>query len=165
MAQQIHAEVSEKGYDADRGTFVQYYGSKEVDAALLLLPRVGFVTWDDARAVGTVRAVQEDLEQDGFLRRYRNEHSTDGLQGREGVFLACSFWLVDALKATGRDAEAKALFEKLLALRNDVGMLSEEYDVAGGRHLGNTPQAFSLVGLVNSARHLSDGKVGTEAPE
>jgi GH15 family glucan-1,4-alpha-glucosidase len=164
MAQQIHSEVSEKGFDSERGTFVQYYGTKEVDAALLLLPRVGFVSWDDPRAIGTVRAVQADLEQDGFLRRYRNEQGADGLSGGEGVFVACSFWLVDALKATGRDEEATALFEKLLALRNDVGMLSEEYDVAGSRHLGNTPQAFSLVGLVNSARHLADGHVGTHAP-
>jgi GH15 family glucan-1,4-alpha-glucosidase len=152
---QIHADVCAHGYDSGRNTFTQYYGSAGLDAALLLIPRVGFLPYDDPRVIGTVDAVQKDLCQDGFLLRYRPEHEgVDGLPGGEGVFLACSFWLVEALHAIGRETEATALFERLLELRNDVGMLSEEYDPATGRQLGNTPQAFSLVGLVNAARHL-----------
>jgi GH15 family glucan-1,4-alpha-glucosidase len=105
--------------------------------------------------VGTVTAVQRELDQDGFLLRYRTDGGVDGLPGDEGAFLACSFWLADALAGIGRRAEAEALFTRLLGLRNDLGLLSEEYDVAADRHLGNTPQAFSHVGLVNTARHLS----------
>ncbi|KJK48669.1 glucoamylase [Lentzea aerocolonigenes] len=152
---EIHQEVCERGYDADRGTFTQYYGSDEVDAALLLLPRVGFLPWNDSRVKGTVEAVREDLVRDGLVLRYRTTGEVDGLPGTEGAFLACSFWLADALHATGRRQDAEQLFERLLRLRNDVGMLSEEYDVEAGRQVGNTPQAFSLVGLVNTARALS----------
>ncbi|MEU8660760.1 glycoside hydrolase family 15 protein [Actinoplanes philippinensis] len=127
-----------------------------MDAALLLIPRVGFLPGDDPRVTGTVEAIRRELCQDGFVLRYRPEHdNVDGLPGTEGAFLACSFWLVDALHGAGRRDEAEQLFERLLALRNDVGLLAEEYDPATGRHLGNTPQAFSLVGLVNSARQLS----------
>ena len=156
LRERIHAEVCEHGYDAERGTFTQFYGSEGLDAALLLLPRVGFLSWDDERVVGTVEAVQRDLCREGFLLRYdpAADGGADGLPGTEGAFLACSFWLADALHGIGRTREAEDLFTRLLALRNDVGMLSEECDPHTGAHLGNTPQAFSLVGLVNTARHL-----------
>ncbi|GGJ87153.1 glucoamylase [Pilimelia anulata] len=154
---EIHAEVCRRGYDPARNTFTQYYGSAGLDAALLLLPRVGFLPWSDPRMVGTVEAIQRELCDEGLVRRYRPEHPehVDGLPGGEGAFLACTFWLVDALHGAGRTAEAEKLFARLLDLRNDVGLLSEEVDPATGRHLGNTPQAFSLVGIINSARRLS----------
>jgi GH15 family glucan-1,4-alpha-glucosidase len=152
----IHTEVCARGYDADRNTFTQYYGSTGLDAALLLIPRTGFLPYDDPRVTGTVDAIRKELCQDGFLLRYRPERdNVDGLPGHEGAFLACTFWLVDALHGIGRTGEATALFEKLLSLRNDVGMLAEEVDPGTGHHLGNTPQAFTLVGLVNSAVRLS----------
>ena len=156
-ARRIHAQVCERGFDADRFTFTQFYGSHGLDASLLLIPRVGFLPWDDPRVTGTVEAVARELGRGGFVLRYdtRADGGPDGLPGEEAAFLACSFWLVDALHGIGQRERAEELFERLLALRNDVGMLSEEYDAASGRHLGNTPQAFSLVGLVNSARHLS----------
>lgn len=159
----IHEDVTSRGYDAERGTFTQFYGSKGLDASLLLIPRVGFLPWEDERVRGTVAAVQRELCQDGFLRRYDPDADggTDGLPGVEGVFVPCSFWLVDALHGTGRTDEATALFDRLLGLRNDVGMLSEEYDVASGHHLGNTPQSFSLEGLVNSARQLTGVSTAT----
>jgi GH15 family glucan-1,4-alpha-glucosidase len=158
LRDQVHAEVCEKGFDAERNTFTQYYGSSGLDAALLLIPRVGFLPWDDPRVLGTVEAVRKELCDDGFVLRYRPEREgVDGLDGTEGAFLACSFWLVDALHGTGRSKEAAEMFDRLLALRNDVGLLAEEYDPATGAHLGNTPQAFSLVGLVNSARQLTAG--------
>ncbi|WP_433074638.1 glycoside hydrolase family 15 protein [Dactylosporangium sp. CA-052675] len=148
----IHAEVCERGFDSERNTFTQCYGSARMDAALLLIPRVGFLPYDDPRVIGTIDAIQRELCRDGLLMRYRD--------GREGAFVACSFWLVEALNGIGRDKEAHELFERLLALRNDVGMLAEECDPATGRHLGNTPQAFSLVGLVNAARCLSGARTG-----
>ncbi|HJQ07152.1 MAG TPA: glycoside hydrolase family 15 protein [Nocardioides sp.] len=165
LREEIHREVCDKGFDADRGTFTQFYGSRGLDAALLLIPRVGFLPWDDARVRGTVAAVERELCRDGFLVRYDPDADggTDGLTGREGAFLACSFWMVDALHGTGREEDARVMFERLLRLRNDVGMLSEEYDVQAGRHLGNTPQAFSLVGLVNSARQLGGSATQTSA--
>lgn len=152
---EIHEEVCTKGFNAERGSFVQSYGSGNVDAALLLLPRVGFLPWSDPRVLGTLRAVETDLSQDGFLLRYRDTDTADGVDGSENAFLACSFWLADALQGIGRKGEATALFEKLLDVRNDVGMLSEEFDTRAGRQVGNVPQAFSLVGLINTARHLS----------
>ncbi|MGY2065136.1 glycoside hydrolase family 15 protein [Blastococcus sp. SYSU DS0619] len=157
LRSEIHADVCTKGYDAERGTFTQYYGSRGVDAALLLIPRFGFLGWDDPRVIGTVEAVRRELSEDGLLLRYRPEaeDTDDGLPGPEGAFLACSFWLVDALNGTGRRAEAERLLDRLVGLRNDVGLLSEEYDTRLGRQLGNVPQAFSHVGLVNAARHLS----------
>ncbi len=161
LREQIRAEVLEKGYDARRGTFVQHYGGTGVDAALLLLPRVGFLPWDDDRVRGTVETIERELTSDGLVLRYRTDADApagatlDGLAGGEGVFLACSFWLADALHGLGRTADAKALFERLLSLRNDVGLLSEEWDTAGHRQVGNTPQAFSHVGLVNTARRLA----------
>lgn len=152
---EIHRDVCEHGFDSARGTFTQAYGSAELDAALLLIPRVGFLPWDDERVVGTVHAVRRELCDDGLLVRYRPERSDDGLPGGEGVFLACSFWLADALYGIGDVDAAVALFERLLSLRNDVGLLSEEYDTVTGQLIGNTPQAFSLVGLINTARQLS----------
>ncbi|MDN5744955.1 MAG: glycoside hydrolase family 15 protein [Nocardioidaceae bacterium] len=162
---EIHRDVCERGFDAERGTFTQFYGSQGLDASLLLLPRVGFLGWDDERIVGTVDAVQRELCRDGFVLRYDPEADggADGLPGGEGAFLACSFWLVDAAHGIGRIDDAETMFERLLALRNDVGMLSEEYDVAGKHHLGNTPQSFSLVGLVNTARQLSGSVTRTSA--
>jgi GH15 family glucan-1,4-alpha-glucosidase len=161
----IHDEVCEKGYDAKRGTFTQFYGSRGLDAALLLLPRVGFLPWNDSRVRGTVDAVRNELCDNGFVLRYRPEADggVDGLPGTEGAFLACSFWLADALHATGHTDEAHAMFEGLLALRNDVGLLSEEYDSTARRQIGNTPQAFSMVGLINTARHLGGSHMTTSA--
>jgi GH15 family glucan-1,4-alpha-glucosidase len=153
----IRTDVLTNGFDTTRNTFTQFYGSEGLDASLLLIPRVGFLPWDDDRVVGTVEAVQRELSHDGLLLRYHThaDDRVDGLPGEEGTFLICSFWLVDALHGIGRDAEARALFERLLGLRNDLGLLAEEYDVTLGRQLGNVPQAFSHVGLVNSARILS----------
>jgi GH15 family glucan-1,4-alpha-glucosidase len=154
--QRIHREVCEKGFDPDRGTFTQSYGSAGLDSALLLIPQVGFLPWDDERVTGTVQAVQRELMHNGLLLRYRTQaDGGDGLPGHEGTFLACTFWLADALHGAGQTSQAVELFNRLLDLRNDVGMLSEEYDPVARRHLGNTPQAFSHVGLVNTARHLS----------
>jgi GH15 family glucan-1,4-alpha-glucosidase len=157
LRQDIHDDVCAQGYDADRNTFTQFYGSRGLDAALLLLPRVGFLPWDDPRVPGTVDAVARELDEDGFLLRYRPDADggVDGLPGQEGAFLACTFWLADAYAGLGRTQEAEGLFERLLGLRNDVGLLSEEYDVSAKRQIGNIPQAFSHVGLVNTARHLS----------
>ncbi|MFE4694683.1 glycoside hydrolase family 15 protein [Streptomyces sp. NPDC056749] len=156
MRDAVHAEVLEKGYDPVRNTFTQYYGSRELDAATLLIVRTGFLPPDDPRVIGTVDAVREELAHDGLIRRYSTEGgAVDGLPGDEGAFLACSFWLVDALLRTGRRDEAEALFDRLLDLRNDVGLLAEEYDSGAGRQLGNYPQAFSHVGLVNSAVDLA----------
>jgi len=152
---EIHEEVCHRGYDAQMGSFVQSYGSKEVDASLLLLPVVGFLPPSDPRIHGTVAAIELDLMVDGFVRRYDTSRVDDGLPPGEGAFLACSFWLVDAYALTGRVSEAHALYERLLALRNDVGLLSEEYDPVAGELVGNFPQAFSHIALVNSAFNLN----------
>ena len=157
---QIHREVCEKGYDAERGAFMQYYGSSQLDAAVLLIPEVGFLPPDDPRVVSTVRAVQRELISGGLVRRYQltaadpGQPSPDGLPGSEGAFLACSFWLANALQMIGQDDEATELFERLLSLRNDLGLLSEEYDPRYGRQVGNTPQAFSHVPLIQAALNL-----------
>ncbi|MCO1660903.1 glycoside hydrolase family 15 protein [Pseudonocardia humida] len=159
---EIAAEVLDRGFDAGRGTFTQFYGSRGLDAALLLIPHVGFLPWDDPRVVGTVDAVARELDEDGLLLRYRPEtDGVDGLPGGEGAFLACSFWLVDALTGTGRVAAARRLFERLLDLRSDLGLLAEEYDTRARRQVGNTPQAFSHVGLVNSALRLDAHRPAT----
>ncbi|TQK43687.1 GH15 family glucan-1,4-alpha-glucosidase [Streptomyces sp. SLBN-118] len=156
MRDEVHREVCEKGFDPVRNTFTQSYGSVELDAAALLIPRVGFLPPDDPRVIGTVDAVREELGTGGLVRRYSTDSGTvDGLPGGEGAFLACSFWLVDALRLTGRVKEARELFERLLALRNDVGLLAEEYDPVAGRQVGNFPQAFSHIGLVVSALALA----------
>ncbi|MFG3156452.1 glycoside hydrolase family 15 protein [Streptomyces sp. NPDC048219] len=152
---EVHREVCERGYDPDRNTFTQSYGSTELDAALLLIPRVGFLPADDPRVVGTVDAIGKELTRDGLVRRYSTEGPpVDGLPGGEGTFLVCSFWYADALHATGRTEEARELFERLVGLANDVGLLAEEYDPVAGRQLGNFPQAFSHIGLVNTALAL-----------
>ncbi|MDQ0990144.1 glycoside hydrolase family 15 protein [Streptomyces sp. V3I7] len=158
MRDEVHREVCEKGYDPERNTFTQYYGSRTLDAALLLLPRFGFLSPGDPRMVGTVDAVRAELGHDGLVRRYTTDDPpVDGMPGSEGAFLACSFWLADALHLTGRTEEARELFEHLVGLTNDVGLLAEEYDPVSGRQLGNFPQAFSHIGLVNTALALFGG--------
>ncbi len=156
LRDRIHAEVCTKGYDAGRNTFVQHYGGTGLDAALLMLPLVGFLPPDDPRIVGTVEAVEAELVVDGFVHRYDHDRSDDGLAGSEASFLMCSFWLADCLHLLGRRRDARELFDRLLAVRNDVGLLAEEYDAGAGRMIGNFPQAFSHVALVNSAGILSD---------
>ncbi|MFE7653742.1 glycoside hydrolase family 15 protein [Streptomyces bottropensis] len=164
LRDEIHREVCDRAYDPERGTFTQSYGSRELDASLLLIPLMGFLPPDDPRVVGTVDAIRAELSHEGLVRRYGLDHRTaattsvDGLPGGEGAFLVCSFWLADALHLTGRTAEARELFERLLGLVNDVGLLAEEYDPVAGRQLGNFPQAFSHVGLVGTALALFDGK-------
>ncbi len=152
---QIHEEVCRRGFDAALGSFVQSYGSTALDASLLLIPIVGFLPAADPRVVGTLAAIEKHLLRDGFVMRYATESGTDGLPPGEGAFLACSFWLVDNYVLQHRLTEARALFERLLALCNDVGLLAEEYDVAARRQVGNFPQAFSHLALLNSARNLS----------
>jgi GH15 family glucan-1,4-alpha-glucosidase len=151
----VHREVLERGFDAERGTFTQSYGSKALDASTLMIPLVGFLPADDPRVVGTVETVQRELVQDGFVLRYDSDAGVDGLPPGEGAFLPCSFWLADALGMLGRVDEARALFDRLAGLANDVGLLSEEYDPVSGRLLGNFPQAFTHVSLVNTAGNLS----------
>jgi GH15 family glucan-1,4-alpha-glucosidase len=154
---QLHAEICREGFDAGRGTFTQFYGSSELDASLLMIPLVGFLPPDDPRVTGTVAAIESELLADGFVHRYRTSHDgrVDGLPAGEGVFLPCSFWLADNYALQGRADEARTLFERLLALANDVGLLAEEYDPAARRLLGNFPQAFSHVSLINTAHNLS----------
>ena len=154
IRQAIHAEVCERGFDRELGSFVQSYGSKELDASLLLLSTVGFLPPEDPRIQGTIAAVEKQLLVDGFLRRYDTRATDDGLPEGEGVFLACSFWLCDAYVLAGRVDEARALCERLLSLRNDVGLLAEEYDTRAGRLVGNFPQAFSHVAIVNTTHNL-----------
>jgi GH15 family glucan-1,4-alpha-glucosidase len=157
LRREVHDEVCSNGFDAERDTFVQYYGGEQVDASLLLIPLVGFLPAGDPRVKGTVAAVQRELMVDGLVHRYPPEGSeqVDGLPPGEGTFLACTFWLADNLAMMGRRDEACAIFERLLTLRNDVGLLAEQYDPRDGRQLGNFPQAFSHVALVNTARSLS----------
>ncbi len=151
----IHADVCAKGFNASKGCFTQYYGSEGLDAALLMIPLVGFLPADDPRVQGTIAAIERDLSVDGLILRYRPEkEGVDGLPGEEGAFLACSFWLVDAFALCGRREDARKLFERLLALRTPTGLLAEEYDVKRGRLCGNFPQAFSHVALINAARSL-----------
>jgi GH15 family glucan-1,4-alpha-glucosidase len=152
---EIHAEVCAKAYDADRNTFVQSYGSSNLDAALLLMPLVGFLPATDERMQGTVRAIQSNLTTDGFVVRYSTDEKVDGLPPGEGVFLPCTFWLADNLALMGRIDEARALFERLLELANDVGLLSEEYDPKDHRMVGNYPQAFSHLTLIGAAHALA----------
>ncbi|WP_030584024.1 MULTISPECIES: glycoside hydrolase family 15 protein [Streptomyces] len=155
----IHRDVCERGYDAERNTFTQSYGSKELDASLLLIPQMGFLPPDDKRVIGTIEAIQRELStEDGFILRYPTEGEeagVDGLAGDEGAFLACSFWMADDLAMIGRVDEARRLFEKLLALRNDLGLLAEEWDSNLQRQVGNFPQAFSHVPLIDTALRLT----------
>jgi GH15 family glucan-1,4-alpha-glucosidase len=148
---EVHREVCEQGFDGSRQTFTQYYGSKELDAAVLNIPLVGFLPPTDPRVTGTIDAISRELARDGFVSRYSTAETDDGLAGDEGQFLACSFWLVSALALNGRIEEARALFERLLGLANDLGLLSEEYDVKGQRQVGNFPQAFSHLALIGAA--------------
>jgi GH15 family glucan-1,4-alpha-glucosidase len=157
LRDEVHAEVCREAWSAERSSFVQSYGAREVDASLLLLPIVGFLPATDPRIRGTVAAVERDLLDHGLVRRYRTTPELDGLPAGEGVFLPCSFWLADCYALMGRRAEALALFERLLSLRNDVGLLSEEYDPEARRLVGNFPQAFTHVALVNTARNLTEG--------
>ena len=159
LREDVRAEVLDRAYDHDRCTFVQAYGGSALDASLLLIPKVGFLPGNDPRVLGTVAAVERELTDGGFVLRYRTDVSDDGLPAGEGVFLACSFWLVDALVGAGRRGDATGLFERLLALRNDVGLLSEEWDPRARRQLGNAPQAFSHFPLVMSALTLQAGRV------
>jgi GH15 family glucan-1,4-alpha-glucosidase len=166
----IHAEVCDLGYDASRGTFTQYYGSSELDAAVLMIPEVGFLPPDDHRVVSTVQTIKRELVRDGLVLRYSlpvpgSGGTVDGLPGGEGAFLACSFWLVNALLLIGEIDEARALFGRLLALRSDLGLLSEEYDPRYGRQVGNFPQAFSHMALIQAAMNLEDHAPGRSRRE
>jgi GH15 family glucan-1,4-alpha-glucosidase len=156
LRDEVKADILANGYDEQRGAFTMSYGSPELDAALLRMPQTGFLPCDDERLVGTVDAIADALLRDGLVLRYEPMSELDGQQGDEATFVACSFWLVDALHLTGRTPQARELFERLLGLTNDVGLLAEEYDTAAKRQLGNLPQAYSHVALVNSA-HLLGG--------
>ena len=158
----VRAEILEKGFDEKRGTFTQHYDTDEVDASLLLIPIVGFLPPDDPRVVGTIRAIEEDLLQDGLLRRYRTTSGVDGLPGTEHPFLACSWWLVTAYALCGRLDDADALMDRLVGLLNDVGLVSEEYDPEAGRMVGNFPQAFSHLALVDAAFALDTAHAAAE---
>jgi GH15 family glucan-1,4-alpha-glucosidase len=151
----IHGEVCFKAFDREMNSFVQYYGAKQVDASLLMIPLIGFLPATDARVLGTVTAIQKHLVQDGWVVRYNTDPAIDGLPPGEGAFLACSFWLADNLALLGRYDDARALFERLLDIRNDIGLLSEGYDPVARRLVGNFPQAYSHVGLINTARNLT----------
>jgi GH15 family glucan-1,4-alpha-glucosidase len=155
LRENIRQEIFKRGFDPERNTFVQYYGSRELDASLLMVPLVGFLPANDPRVKGTVDAIERELVTDGFVLRYRTNEDVDGLPPGEAAFLPCSFWLVDNLAMLGRHEDALGLFERLLALRNDVGLLSEEYDPDARRLIGNFPQAFSHISLVNTASNLS----------
>ena len=159
IREEIHGEVCEQGYDRDRNTFTQYYGSKELDASVLNLAIVGFLPATDERITGTIDAISRELGRDGFVSRYSTAATDDGLTGDEGQFLACSFWLVSALALNGRAEEARTLFERLIGLTNDLGLLAEEYDVARQRQVGNFPQAFSHLTLILAARSISAAEV------
>jgi GH15 family glucan-1,4-alpha-glucosidase len=160
---EIHAEVCARGFDAERRTFTQYYGSRELDASTLNIALVGFLPATDDRVTGTIDAVRDELGRDGFVARYSTDATDDGLPGGEGQFLACSFWLATALALNGRVHEARELFDRLLALRNDVGLLAEEYDVARGRQVGNFPQAFSHLALIQAADAIASAGQSGEA--
>ncbi len=151
---QVREEIETRGFDTQRGTFTQHYETRAVDASLLMLPLVGFVAGDDPRMLGTIAAIEQDLMRDGLLLRYRTQSGVDGLSGDEHPFLACSFWLVSAYAGAGRHDDAHALFDRLIGLANDVGLLSEEYDAGAGRMVGNFPQAFSHLTLVQAAFRL-----------
>lgn len=155
LRDELHAEICARGFHAERGCFTQYYGGTEVDASLLMMAEVGFLPPTDPRIQSTVRAVERDLMRDGFVDRYRTESGVDGLPQGEGAFLLCTFWLADNYSLMGRTADARRVFERLLSIRNDVGLLAEEYDPHAGRMLGNFPQAFSHLGLINTARNLT----------
>jgi GH15 family glucan-1,4-alpha-glucosidase len=155
IRREIHADVCSRGYDRTRKSFVQAYGEPQLDATLLLISPVGFLPPNDQRVVSTVEAIEHELMVDGLVRRYDTGATDDGLPPGEGMFLACSFWLADAYHLIGRDTDAKELFERLISLCNSVGLLSEQYDVSRKRLIGNFPQAFSHLALVNTAHNLT----------
>lgn len=159
LRDKIHAEICAKGFDEKRNTFTQYYGGDTLDASLLLMPRVGFLKPKDPRVLGTIKAIEEHLLQNGFVQRYSTDHVDDGVGGEEGAFLACSFWLADAYVLTGQRKAAVEMFERLMSLRNDLGLLSEEYDAKASRLVGNFPQAFSHLGLINTAHYLAEAHI------
>jgi GH15 family glucan-1,4-alpha-glucosidase len=159
----IAAEILDKGYDRERNTFVQSYGTRDLDASLLLIPLLGFLPPEDPRVHGTVAAIERELMRDGLVYRYSSRPEADGLPAGEGVFLACSFWMANTLARIGRRAEAVAMFERLLDLRNDLGLLSEEYDPVAKRLLGNFPQAFSHTAIINTAAHLAELETASAA--
>jgi GH15 family glucan-1,4-alpha-glucosidase len=156
LRDRIHAEVCDRAFDAKLGAFTQAYGTRLLDASLLMMPLVGFLPADDQRVAGTVAAIERELVVDGFVHRYTTseERNLDGLRGHEGAFLPCSFWLADNYVLQGRRDEARELFERLLGVANDVGLLAEEFDPIAKRQLGNFPQAFSHVSLINTAHNL-----------
>ncbi len=166
LRDRMHEEICQRGFDERRNTFTQYYGSEQLDASLLLIPQVGFLPPSDPRVVGTVEAVERELVKDGFVMRYiPDAGAADGLPPGEGAFLACSFWLVIDLALIGRHEDARELFERLLALRNDLGLFAEEYDQVNRRQLGNVPQAFTHLTLIAGALALGpDGSNGGRAP-
>jgi GH15 family glucan-1,4-alpha-glucosidase len=161
LRDELHAQICTRGYDADIGAFTQSYGSKALDASTLLLAQVGFLPADDERIRGTVDAVARHLSRDGWVLRYDNDSADDGFSGEEGSFVACTLWLADGLHLTQRDDEAREVFERVLDIRNDVGLLSEEFEPRTGHHLGNLPQAYSHVAVINTARALS--RIGSAA--
>ena len=154
---ELRAEICARGFNRKKGAFVQVYGGEALDASLLMIPLVGFLPADDERMRGTIAAIERELLVEGYVRRYRTDGAgeADGLPGHEGAFLLCTFWLADNYVLAGRRDEARAVFERLLAIRNDLGLLAEQYDPRARRLLGNFPQAFSHVGLINTARNLS----------
>jgi GH15 family glucan-1,4-alpha-glucosidase len=158
VREEIHADICRHGWNEDKRSFVQHYDSPALDASLLLMGEVGFLPPEDPRFIGTVDAIERELMVDGLVLRYRAGDTPDGLPGDEGVFLPCSFWLVDAYTMIGRHDDALSLFERLLSLRNDLGLLAEEYDPRIGRQLGNFPQAFSHIALINSANNLASAR-------
>jgi GH15 family glucan-1,4-alpha-glucosidase len=160
----IHRDICENGYDPSQNAFTQSYGSRALDASVLLMIAYGFLPPEDPRVLGTIRAIERNLVREGFVRRYATELGLDGLPGDEAPFLACSFWLADAYAATGRIRDAEILFERLLAIRNDLGLLAEEYEPKLGRQLGNFPQGFSHLALIHTATVLAEpeARVGRE---
>jgi GH15 family glucan-1,4-alpha-glucosidase len=156
LRRRIAAEIIERGYDPERNTFVQYYDARDLDASLLMIPQLGLLPPEDPRIRGTIEAVERELVRDGFVYRYWSLPGADGLPPGEGVFLACSFWLANSLALIGRRNDAIALFERLLGLRNDLGLLAEEYDPVLKRQLGNFLQAFSHTAIINTAAHLAE---------
>jgi GH15 family glucan-1,4-alpha-glucosidase len=153
----IHRTVCEQGFSAAKNSFTQSFGSDEIDASLLLIPRTGFLPIDDPRVEGTIAAIERELFVDGFVLRYRTDRVNDGLPAGEGVFLPCSFWLANAYLMQGRREDAEALLERLIGLRNDLGLLSEEYDTKNRRLVGNFPQAFSHLSLVHAVLNFKTG--------
>jgi GH15 family glucan-1,4-alpha-glucosidase len=163
LRDRIHRDVCEHGYDRQQNAFTQSYGRPELDASVLLMPAVGFLPASDPRVQGTIKAIEKNLLEDGFVMRYRPEATGDGLTGTEGAFLACSFWLVDAYAYSNRNKDAEKLFERLASLRNDLGLLAEEYDTKRSRMIGNFPQAFSHLALIHSASVLSNAELTPRA--